>query len=102
MSIELTEANFEEKTASGLVLVDFWAPWCGPCKMLGPIIDELSNEIPDVTFAKVNTDTEQKLAVDFGIRSIPAVYILKDGEVVDQFIGLKQKEEIIQIIDKNK
>ena len=77
----------EEK---GLVVVDFWASWCGPCKMLGPILDELSEEI-DTKICKVNVDEVDTLAREYGIRSIPTMIIFKDGEPVDQLVGLMQK-----------
>ena len=80
----------EEK---GLVLVDFWASWCGPCKMLGPILDELSDEVT-TKITKVNVDDYPNIAADYGIRSIPTMIIFKDGEKVEQLIGLMQKGAI--------
>lgn len=74
----------------GIVLVDFWASWCGPCKMLGPILDELSEEV-GAKVTKINVDDYPNIAADYGIRSIPTMIIFKDGEKVDQLIGLMQK-----------
>jgi thioredoxin 1 len=95
----LTSANFEEATSKGLVLVDFWATWCGPCRMLGPVLDQVAAEIgDDAVIAKVNIDEEQDLAVKFGVRSIPAMFILKDGEVVESFVGVKDKSTLINAL----
>ncbi|MBZ4683685.1 MAG: thioredoxin 1 [Fusobacteriaceae bacterium] len=94
--VHLNENNFKAEVLenNGLVLVDFWAAWCGPCKMLGPIIDQLSEEMPNVKFTKVNVDEVESLAAEYGIRSIPTMYIFKNGEVVDKLIGLLQKEAL--------
>lgn len=92
--IELTSANFDD-AKSGVSLVDFWAPWCGPCRMLAPVIDELANEFEGkAKICKVNTDEEQDLAVEYGVRSIPTIIFLKDGEVVDTLIGAQSKQVI--------
>ena len=86
------EANFDAETSKGLVLVDFWAEWCGPCRMLGPVLDNLAKEQGDkALIGKVNVDEAQSLAVKFGVRSIPAIFILKDGQVVKQFTGVQDK-----------
>ena len=91
--IELTSSNFEETIKSGVTLVDFWAPWCGPCRMIAPIIEELANDFDGkANIGKVNTDDEQDLAIKFGIRSIPTLLIFKDGEMVEQMVGASSKQ----------
>lgn len=97
--VNLTKDIFEAevKNRSGVVLVDFWAEWCGPCKMLGPILEELSNEV-DAKICKVNVDQESELAGEFGIRSIPTIIVFKNGEKIDQIVGLRQKEELLEKI----
>ena len=90
---ELTPENFEAVTNSGVSLVDFWAPWCGPCRMIAPVIEELAGEFEGkANICKVNTDEEQDLAVKYGIRSIPTIIFMKDGEVVDQMVGASSKQ----------
>jgi thioredoxin 1 len=91
--IELTPANFEEVTKEGVSMVDFWAPWCGPCRMIAPVIEELATDFEGkANICKVNTDEEQDLAVKYGIRSIPTVLFMKNGEVVDQMVGASSKQ----------
>ncbi len=90
--IHLDEATFKTEVleGEGIVLVDFWASWCGPCKMLGPILDELSDEV-EAKISKVNVDEHSGLASEYGIRSIPTMIVFKDGKKIDQLIGLMQK-----------
>ena len=91
--IELNSSNFEETIKSGVTLVDFWAPWCGPCRMIAPVIEELAEAFEGkANIGKVNTDEEQDLAIKFGIRSIPTLLIFKDGEVVEQMVGASSKQ----------
>ena len=100
METILTDSNFKEETASGLILVDFWAPWCGPCRMLGPIIAEVATEVKDVKIGKLNVDENPKIAQAFQIMSIPAVILFKDGEVVKTLIGLRPKEDYLKVIEE--
>ena len=93
--IDATSANFDELTKEGVCLVDFWAPWCGPCRMLGPVIEELAEEFDGkADVFKVNTDVEQELATKFGIRSIPTVILMKDGEVAETMMGVQSKDDL--------
>ncbi|HZK31672.1 MAG TPA: thioredoxin [Corynebacterium sp.] len=99
--IDVTQDTFREVVVESAkpVVVDFWAEWCGPCKKLSPLIEEIATELGDqVTVAKVNVDDERTLGAMFQIMSIPAVLIFKDGEKVDEFIGLRPKQEIINKI----
>ncbi|RXJ91720.1 thioredoxin [Arcobacter sp. CECT 8983] len=93
--IELTNDNFEATVNEGVSLVDFWAPWCGPCRMLAPVIDELAEDFDGkANICKVNTDEQQDLAVKYGVRSIPTIVFMKDGEVVDTLVGAQSKQAL--------
>ena len=98
--IELTTENFEATVNSGVSLVDFWAPWCGPCRMIAPVIDELANDFDGkANICKVNTDEQQDLAVKYGVRSVPTILFMKDGEIVDQVIGAQSKQALADKIN---
>ncbi|MAI66780.1 MAG: thioredoxin [Phycisphaerae bacterium] len=102
MALEFTDANFQDEVlnADQPVLVDFWAEWCGPCKMLGPVIDELAGEYDGkAKVGKVDIDNNRDAAVQYGIQSIPSIIIFKNGEVVSKFVGIKSKDELAQAID---
>jgi len=91
--IELTNDNFEASTSTGVALVDFWAPWCGPCRMISPVIEELAEEFEGkAAICKVNTDEQQELSTKFGVRSIPTIVFMKDGEIVDTMVGAASKQ----------
>lgn len=91
--IELNNDNFDSVTGNGVSLVDFWAPWCGPCKMLNPVIEKLVDEFDGkANICKVNTDEESDLASKFGIRSVPTIIFIKNGEVVGQMVGVASEQ----------
>ncbi len=91
--IELTNENFDATVSEGVALVDFWAPWCGPCRMISPVIEELAEEFEGkAKICKVNTDEQQELSMKFGVRSIPTIIFLKNGEIVDTMVGAASKQ----------
>tara|TARA_B100001287_G_scaffold214895_1_gene183764 strand:+ start:2433 stop:2750 length:318 start_codon:yes stop_codon:yes gene_type:complete len=102
MAIEITDSNFEEKVlkSSKPVMVDFWAAWCGPCRMVGPIMDELSDEYADTAVVgKVDVDSNQEFAAKYGVRNIPTVLVFKNGEVVTRQVGVASKSTYTEAID---
>ena len=97
--IDLTDQTFDENIAEGIVLVDFWAEWCGPCKMQTPILEDVAEKVGDAaTIAKVDVDKEPGLASRYGVRSIPTLILFKDGDVEKQFVGVQQAGTLIEAI----
>ena len=98
--IELTKDNFENEVLNSdkTVLVDFWASWCGPCRMLSPVVDEIAEERADVKVGKVNVDDEEELAMRFGIMSIPTLIVFRGGEVKAQTMGVQPKATILDML----
>ena len=103
MALEIKDSNFEETVLKSdkPVMVDFWAAWCGPCRMVGPIIDELSEEYDGkAIIGKIDIDSNQQYAAQFGVRNIPTVLVFKDGELVDRKVGVSSKNDYAEAIDK--
>jgi len=97
--IELTVDSFNDTIASGTVLVDFWAPWCGPCKMQSPILDKVADFVGDqAVIAKVNVDEHASIAAQFGVRSIPTLVLFKEGEKMKDFIGIQQEAVLVEAL----
>ncbi len=99
--ITITKDNFESEVVNSdrPVLVDFWASWCGPCRMVSPIVDEIAGERGDIKVGKINVDEEQELAVRFQVMSIPTLMVFKNGEVVKQAVGAQPKAQILSMLD---
>lgn len=101
--IELTDTTFDEKTSTGLTLTDFWAEWCGPCKMQTPILEQMSEESDgSVSYYSLDVDANSETPRKFGIMSIPTLLVKKDGEVVDTLIGYHSQEQIEKVLNKHK
>lgn len=99
--ITLTDKNFAVQTKNRVVLVDFWAAWCGPCKMMAPVLNHVAEELTDNRFVgKVNVEEQKGLAQKFGIRSIPTLILFKNGKEVNRFVGVKSKDYLLQQIEK--
>ncbi len=106
MALEITDQNFDQeiKEFDGVALVDFWAPWCGPCKMQGPVIDQVFEEFTSndkVKISKLNVDDNQAKAQEWQVMSIPTLKIFKNGEVVEDMVGLQGKDALIDLINKH-
>ncbi len=100
MLVYATEATYKEEVAKGVSVVDFYADWCGPCKMIGPILEEISSERDDVKIVKVNVDENRQISMDEGIRNIPTLLILKDGVEVKRHVGFAPKPALIKMIEE--
>ena len=96
--IYASASDFKEKTAEGLVVLDFYADWCAPCRMLGPVLEQIAEENADIKVVKVNVDENQTLAGDFGVRGIPALFVLRDGKQVAQRAGFMPKDALVDWI----
>ena len=101
MAFKFTDENANDLIASGQpIIIDFWAEWCGPCKMLSPIIKEIADEVQGVKIGKVNVDEEPDLAMKYKIMSIPTVMVFKNGEVVNKAIGMQTKAALLQLLNQ--
>ncbi len=101
--INLTNANFKQHTQNGIALVDFWAAWCMPCKMMAPVLNELAEEVQDkAKICKLNIEEQQQLATNFKVKSIPTIILFRNGKEVDRVVGVKTKDFLLQKIERLK
>ncbi|WP_062047843.1 thioredoxin [Bacillus sp. JCM 19034] len=100
--VNVTDQTFSSETSEGVVLVDFWAPWCGPCKMIAPVLEELDSEMGDkAKIVKLNVDDNQETAGKYNVMSIPTLLVFKDGDVVDQVVGFQPKDALAELLNKH-
>lgn len=101
MAEKVTESNYQDFTSSGIVLLDIKAEWCGPCKVLSPIIDQLSEELTNIKIGKMDADESRDTCQQLGIRSIPTIIIFKDGQIVEKHTGMIQKPQLVSLLEKH-
>ena len=100
--VKADDKTFTDETTQGVVLADFWAAWCGPCKMIAPVLEEIDSEMSDkVKIVKLDVDENQETAGKFGVMSIPTLLLFKDGEIVEQIVGFQPKEALVELINKH-
>jgi thioredoxin 1 len=100
--VNVSDQSFKaEVEATGTVLVDFWAPWCGPCKMIAPVLEEIDKEVSDLKIAKLNVDDNPESASRFGVMSIPTLIVFKDGQPVDKVVGFQSKEALKNVLSRH-
>ncbi|UQS83893.1 thioredoxin [Bombilactobacillus thymidiniphilus] len=101
MITAITDQDFEQETDDGLVITDFWATWCGPCKMQAPVMDKLAEQYDDVKFTKMDVDANPKVPEKFGIRAIPTMILKKNGQVVETLVGYQSEDQLKKAIEKH-